>query len=181
MFIKDSQADPQKPAIIENVGRSNVFLILLSISLLIGSVSNILLVWDLSFETLRISWMFYGVAAILTSLTFVLKKEIPRNIGFITLAVFLLLDGINVVQLAFNSEYPLYYFALNGILALASGIYFVTRRETWQNTGFILLSGFLILNGLAGIASPTTDINHALLAIASLFAIPAAIFFFVRK
>ncbi|MEO7838990.1 MAG: hypothetical protein ABIU06_06545, partial [Anaerolineales bacterium] len=40
---------------------------------------------------------------------------------------------------------------LKGMMALAAGIFFATRRQTWKNFGFIMLSGFLITTALAGI------------------------------
>jgi hypothetical protein len=102
-------------------------------------------------------------------------------VGFITLAVFMFFDGINVERLAFNSEYPLRYFELNGIAALVSGFYFVSHGATWKNFGFIMLAGYLISTGFAGITVDTSEQNRAFLIFSILFAIPAAVFFFLRK
>jgi hypothetical protein len=181
MIIKDSQTDSQKPVIIENVGRSNIFIILLSVSLILGAISNVLLVWDLSYETLRICWALYGAAAVLTGLSFILKKEIPRNIGFIALALFLTLDGINVEQLAFDIDYPRYYFAVNSLLGFLSAIFFSLQKATWKNIGFGLLVGFIFTNSVAGLLVYNSDLSYIFLIIASLFAIPAAILFLTRK
>lgn len=181
LLIKDSQTNPQKPTIIENVGRSNVFLVLLSASLILGAISNVLLVWDLSYEMLRICWTLFGMAAILTGLSFILKKEIPRNIGFITLALYTALDGINVEGLVFNSEFPQYFFAINGIFGLLSSVFFALQKATWKNLGFSLLVGYLIANSIAGLVVYNSDLSSIFLIIASVFAVPAAIFFLARK
>ena len=107
-----------------------------------------------------------------------LKKDIPRNVGFITLAVFMFFDGINVERLASNSEYPLRYFALNGIAALVSGFYFVSQGATWKNFGFIMLSGYLISTGFAGITVDTSELNRAFLTILHLLRHPCCSFLF---
>jgi hypothetical protein len=146
----------------------------------LASIANILLVLEL-YNLLNTFWILYGISAILVSISIMLKKDIPRNVGFITLAVFMFFDGINVVRLAANSEYSLDYFALNGITALVSGFYFVSQGATWKKFGFIMLSGFLISTGVAGISVNTSELNRAFLIFSILFAIPAALFFFLRK
>jgi hypothetical protein len=125
--------------------------------------------------------MLYGAAAILTGLSFILKKEIPRNIGFIALALFLTLDGINVEQLAFDIDYPRYYFAVNSLLGFLSAIFFSLQKATWKNIGFGLLVGFIFTNSVAGLLVYNSDLSYIFLIIASLFAIPAAILFLTRK
>jgi hypothetical protein len=167
--------------IIETGARQNIFLALLSVSLVLGAISSIILVRELSYDLLRASWILYGTAAILTGISFIVKKEIPRNFGFITLAIFLLLDGINILRIAFNSDYPLYYFTLGGIFALVSGIFFISQKETWKNFGFIMSSGSLIMISAANMNVNSQDLNYTFLIISTLFAVPAAVFFFLRK
>lgn len=176
--IQESSKDSS--SVIEAGARQNIFLLLLTISLVLASIVNILLVLE-KYDFLGPFWIPYGISAILVSISVMLKKDIPRNVGFITLAVFMFFDGINVERLAFNSEYPLRYFALNGITALVSGFYFVSQGATWKNFGFIMLSGYLISTGFAGITVETSEQNRAFLIISILFAIPAAVSFFLRK
>jgi hypothetical protein len=130
---------------------------------------------------LYIFWILYGISVILTSISFILRNETPRNFGFIALAIFALFDGINVERLAFNTDYPLYYFILNGIMALVAGVFFISQKETWKNFGFIMASGYLILTGLAGLAVYDIPVNNILLVVSAFFALPAATFFLLRK
>jgi hypothetical protein len=166
--------------IIETGARQSIPLMFLSISLLLAAASNIVISLPV-YELINTLLILYGFAAILTGISFILKNEIPRNFGFITLIIFLLLDGINCELIAFNSAYPQYFFGLNGITALASGIYFASQKETWKNLGFILLSGYLITTGLSSIFTYSTDLGSTFSIIATLFAIPTAVFFFLRK
>lgn len=166
-------------SIIESGARQNIFLLLLSISLVLASIGNILLVFEL--YNFLSSFFLYGIAAILVSISIFLKKDIPRNAGFVSLAIFLFFDGINVVRLAFNADYPLFYFTANSVMALISGIFFLSQRETWQNFGFILLSGYLITNGASNVVLYDTSVDRVLYILAAIFAIPAAVFFFLRK
>ena len=176
---KIQESSKNSSSIIEAGARQNIFLLLLSISLVLASIANILLVLE-QHDFLNIFWILYGISAILVSLSVMLKKDIPRNVGFITLAIFMFFDGVNVERLAANSEYSLDYFALNGITALVSGFYFVSQGATWKNFGFIMLSGYLILIGVAGITVETEQ-NRTFLMFSILFAIPAAVSFFLRK
>ena len=167
--------------IVETGARQNIFLALLSAALILGALSNISLMLSL-YSLQTAAWILYGIAAILAGISIILKKEIPRNFGFITLAIFLLFDGINVVQLAAKPDaYPLYYFTLSGIFALTSGAFFVSQRETWKNFGFIMLSGCLLATGAASMNVYETDINRIFLVISVLFSVPAAVSFFLRK
>jgi hypothetical protein len=167
-------------AIVGIGARQNIFLILLSVSLILAAISNFSLVVE-RYDLLTATWILYGIAAIATGISIILIKEIPRNFGFVTMAIFLLFDGINVLLLAFNSDYPLYYFTLGGILALVSGIFFVFQRETWKNFGFIMFSGYLLTIGAACEIVYNTTINRAFLGFSIIFALPAAVFFFLRK
>ena len=91
------------------------------------------------------------------------------------------MNGWNKERLAFNPWYPIYYFVLSGIAALVSGFYFVSQGATWKNFGFIMLSGYLISTGVAGITVYISELNRAFLMISILFSILAAVSFFLRK
>ena len=177
---KIQESSRNSSSVIEAGARQNIFLLLLSISLVLASIANILLALELH-GFLDPFWILYGISAMLVSISIMLKKDIPRNVGFITLAVFMFFDGINVVRLASYGEYPMFYFALNGIAALVSGFYFVSQGATWKNFGFIMLSGFLISTAVAGISVNISELNRTFLILSILFAIPAAVFFFLRK
>lgn len=177
---KIQESSKNSSSVIEAGARQNIFLLLLSISLVLASIANTLLVLEL-YDFLDPLWTLYGISAILVSISVMLKKDIPRNFGFITLSVFMFFDGINVVRLASYGEYPMFYFALNGIAALVSGFYFVSQGTTWKNFGFIMLSGYLISTGVAGITVNTSELNRTFSIFSILFALPAAIFFFLHK
>ncbi len=166
--------------ILEDGARQNLFLLLLSTSLLLGAAANILIIFE-GFNYINTVFTLYGISAILAGLLFFLKSGLPRNFGFTTLAVFLLLDGINVERLALDSEYPLYYFTLGAIPAMVSGLFFAFQKETWRNFGFSMLCGYLIMNALAGMTVYDYDLNRIFLGISVIFALPAAFFFLLRK
>jgi hypothetical protein len=181
VLIRASQQSSRKlTTILETGALQNIFLLLLSISLVLASIVSILLALEL-YDSIKPFWVLYGISAILVSLAFVLKKDIPRNVGFVSLAIFLFLDGINVERLAFNSEYPLFYFTANAVMALVSGIFFLSQRETWKNFGFILLSGYLIATGASNVVLYDTEVDRVLYLLAAIFALLAVVFFFLRK
>jgi hypothetical protein len=124
--------------------------------------------------------ILYGISAILAGLSIVLKGT-PLNFGFITLALFLLFDGINVERYVLDSSYPLYFFMLNAIPAMAAGLYFILQKENWRNIGFLLLAGFLLSNGIISLIPFDSAVYLVLLAVSILFSVPAAIFLFLRK
>jgi hypothetical protein len=162
---------------VETSARRNIFLLLLSISLLAAAVANVLLITE---QSPQFFWSIYALCAIVTgALSF--RKELPRNLGFIALAVYLILNGINVAFLVLNSSFSVYYFAFSGILALISGIYLIAHKESRGLPAFLLLSIYLLFNGLAGIAAPVTVVHYSLLGIASIFAIVTAVLFLIRK
>jgi hypothetical protein len=170
-------------AIVEIGTRRNIFMILLSVSLILDAILNTLVKFE-SYDALYIVWPLYSISAILVSVFYLLKKDIPRNFGFITLAIFSLFNAIILAILAFNSESPWGYFLLvNGIIALASGVFFISQKETWINPGFLMLSAYLILAGVAGSSLILYDVSAGtnLWFISSFFAVPAAIFFLLRK
>ena len=160
--------------------RQNLFLLLLSVSIILAALSNVLLALE-RWDPLHYAWILYGISAILASLSFLFQKDISRNFGFITLAVFLLFDGVNVVRLAFNEDYPLYYFTANAILALASAVFFLFQKETRNHAGFLLLSGYLLTNGSSNLVLYDVTTDKFLYFLSALFAIPAALFFLIRR
>jgi hypothetical protein len=125
------------------------------------------------------SFILYGIAGVFIGISFISKKEIPRNLGFITFAVFAFLDGIYAGLYAFLGDYPIDLFSLLGAISLTSGIFFISQREIWENKnfGFMMLSGFLIALGFAYF-----DIMfYPFLIIAAIFALLGAVFFFRRR
>ncbi len=169
----------------EKGARQNIFTMILSIYLvlaallyLIGVMVEIELI-NLSDSLKETSFMLYGIAGVFVGISFISKKEIPRNLGFITFAVFAFLDGINVELYAFLGDYPIDLFSLLGTLSLTSGIFFISQREIWKNKiiGFMMLSGFLIMRGFANF-----DIMlYPSLIIAAIFALLGAVYFFRRR
>lgn len=166
--------------IVKAGARQNSFLLLLSIALVLAVVSNFLLVREMH-DPLDIAWRLYALAAFVTGVSFFMVRNIPRNFGFISLAVFLILDAVNVTQLAFEMSPPMSYFMINALPAFAAAIFFLAQRETWRNAGFLLLSGYLVMNGLAGVYAFDWEINRAFLTIASFLALPAAVVILLRK
>jgi len=166
--------------IIEAGARQSIFILFLSISLIVAAFSNAALFFQ-QYDYIQTFLILYGISALLVGLSFFWRKEVPRNFGFIALTVFFLFDGINVERVAFNSDYPPYYFILNGTMALVAGVFFLSHRETWKNFGFSTASVSLFLTGWAGLAAYDTSISYVLLIISSLFAVPAAVYFILRK
>jgi len=104
-------------------------LVLFSIYLVLAGLFSLIFVFDETGSLKDATSILYGIASILAGVSFILIKELPRNFGFITLAIFLLLDGINVERIAINnSDYPLYYFTLIGIIALVSGVFLAFKE-----------------------------------------------------
>jgi uncharacterized caspase-like protein len=127
------------------------------------------------------SWRLYGIASVLIGIAFILQKETLRNFGFVTLAIFLFLNGISMELVAFLPDKPEYFFPMAGTMSLLSGMFFVLQRETWKNFGYIMLSGYLIFVSSVyfGVEEPTgTNIFSIITAI---FALAAAVSFFLRK
>ncbi len=163
--------------------RSNIFMIVLSASLILAAISNTLAKLEV-YDTLHIFGFLYGISAILVSMTYFVKKDIPRNFGFVALAIYLFVDGIIVLILSINPESPVVSFIpVDGIVALASGVFFISQKEAWKSLGFLMLSGYLILAGVAGLTFILYDSSVATTGwfISSFFAVPAAILFLLRK
>ncbi|HJS19778.1 MAG TPA: caspase family protein [Anaerolineales bacterium] len=182
LLMRNAQPVSQRFSALPATGtRRNIFFTLLSSALILGAISNVLALlgmWDI----VRIFWILYGITAIPAGISFFVKKDLPRNFGMVSLAVFLILDGINVEGLVINEYYPLYLFTANAIPALASGIYFLARKETWRDFGFLMLSVYLVTNAGAGILVYDSggDMNRAFALLASLFAVLAAGSFLIR-
>ena len=171
---------PAKPAaeLTETGTRQNIFFILLSFALVLFALFAFSTAVGLTGSD-DVIWIFLGIADILVGISFVLKREIPRNIGFITLAASLFLDGIIIELIAFNSDYfSQSLFVYPGLISLSSGIFFAFQRETRKNFGFILLSGYLISLSLAQITANQSSLEDIFFNIAALLALPAAFFLF---
>jgi len=168
------------PSIMEPGKKKNIFRLLLSASLIIASISNILIIFGL-YDSTPYILIVYGISALLVSIYYFFNRELPHNFGFIMLAAFLFFDGVNVWRFANNSDFPLYYFTLNGIPAMLSGIFWAFQKATWKSFGFLMLSGYLIVNGASSIILYDENLNFIMFIIATLFAIPAAISISLRK
>ena len=169
--------------IVEAGTRSHIFMILLSVSLSLAAIVNILAKLE-SYDIMYTFWFLYGVSAVLASVSYFLKKDIPRNFGFIALVIYLLFDGIIGLILVIDHESPVISFMLvNGIIALASSVFFISQKETWKNPGFLMLSSYLMLSGLAGVTFILydTSVGTNVWFISSFFAVPAAIYFLLRR
>jgi drug/metabolite transporter (DMT)-like permease len=180
-FLSSPSAKPV-PKLIETGTRENFFLILLSVSLVLSTLYTLVYLLDV-YELQKPLLALYGLASISTGITFILKKEIPRNFGFVTLAIFLFLDGIITVLYAFNSDAPPHLLtALTGIIPLFSGIYFIFQRQILKNVGFLSLCGYLISIGLAYFFIIQDEFwFKTFLVVAGIFALLAVISFFRRK
>jgi hypothetical protein len=183
-FPSSSPASKTTNEFMEKGARQNVFAMLLSIYLVLAALLSLVIVLrdNSSFlpDSLKnTSYLFYGIAGVFVGISFIAKKEIPRNFGFITLAVFAFLDGINTELDALLGGYPIDLFSLLGAISLSSGIFFISQREIWENknVGFMMLSGYLISLGLAYFGI----MLYPFLIIAAIFALLAAVFFFLRK
>jgi uncharacterized caspase-like protein len=158
----------------------NWFFLLLSISLIIGNLGSVIFVSQQS-EVAHILWVLYGIIAILAGLSF-WRSGMPRNFGWITLALFLLIDGINTGMLGIKPDhYPLYYFSIGGVLAWTSGMFFAFHRETWKNIALLLLTGYLVAVGAANIAAYDDSLSPVLLIASVFFGILAAGLLFAQK
>jgi hypothetical protein len=181
ILLRESQEKSKVSSpIVEEGARQNIFLLLLSISLIVGALLSVLIIFE-NYEYRQFFYILYSISAVLVSIAFLWKKEIPRNFGFITLAIFLLIDGINVARSAFQSDYSYNYIILNGIVALVSGAFFISHRASWKNFGFLMGSGALIATGLSGLTIYDATVYIVFLAAFILFALPAAAFFILRK
>jgi uncharacterized membrane protein HdeD (DUF308 family) len=131
--------------------------------------------------------IIYGISSISVGILFFVRKEIPRNFGFITLAVFFILDGINSSVFYFYLSMSPYIFMFSGIISLATSVYFFTQRDTWKSFGLILLSGYLLslslsyFNILANFIISNTNYYLLFTDISGFFALFAAFLIFLGK
>jgi hypothetical protein len=156
---------------------------LLSIYLGLAAVASFLVVCyqtgllniSVSDSLLETSLILYGIAGVVFGLSSIRKKEIWRNFGFITLAVFAFLDGINSAIYVFLGYFPIDLHALLGFISLASGVFFISQTDVWKNKSisFMTLAGYLIATSLAYFGI----LYHAFLILAAIFALTAAMFF----
>ena len=129
--------------------RQNIFIILLASSLVFSVIYTFVFVLGLD-VLLNPAIILCGIATILTGVSFALKREMPMSFGFITLAVFLLADGIAALLYALKPDAPLYIlYPYIAVISLACAIYFVFQKWVLKNIGFLMLSGYLISAGLS--------------------------------
>jgi uncharacterized caspase-like protein len=172
---------------IETGPRRNIFILPLSVSLLLYAFLAFL---DTSRDTSFLSipdWLF-NASAIITAaaslwvgVSFILKKDAPRNFGFIALAIFAVLNGIIVIIFTVNPDFPTHFFTVPGIMSLLAGMFFVFQRETWKHLRYIILSGFLIFVSPVYFGIDEAMGTHIFSIIAISFALLSGILFFLRK
>src|SRR6185503_11571788 len=177
-----SPALPTKPAaeLIETGTQQNIFFIFLSTSLILFA----LLVFSAGLGLTSAAGLFkvlHGIANILVGISFFLKRDVPRNFGFIALALFSLLFGIMIQLDYFTSSIPQSLFSLPALLSLLAGIFFASQKETRQDLAFLMLSGYLISLSAAQITIDSSAIDGIFSLISALFGLAAAIFFFGRN
>ncbi len=160
--------------------RQNLFFIFLSTSLILF----VLLVFSAGLGLTSAAGIFkvlHGVANILVGLSFFLKKEVPRNFGFIALALFSLLFGIMIQLDYFTSSIQQSWFSLPALLSLVAGIFFASQKETRQDLAFLTLAGYLISLSAAQITIDSSSVDAIFSVISALFGLVAAILFFRDK
>ena len=165
---------------IETSAQPNMFFISLSLSLIL----YFLLIFSIELSLTGAKDIFtilFGIAAIFVSIAYLVRKEIPRNFGFIALAFSSFLFGIFIEFNQFTSDFPISLYSIPALLSISSGLFFMTQKETRKDFKFIMLSGFLILVSIAQIAGDISSINNTFSVIAALFALVTAIFFFRDK
>jgi uncharacterized caspase-like protein len=155
------------------------FLLLLSVAMICRSIAHALILFD-RVDSIAPFWLLYGLSSIAISLS-LLKKDMPRNIGFIALATLLLLDGIDVGIAAINPDFPMAGFALNGMTALVAGFYLILQKQIRADFSFLILSALILLLGVAGITIYVSEANKVFLALSIPFAIVTVIAFWVRR
>ena len=182
VLIRNAHPGRREPVIPEIGARHNVFLLLLSISLLLAALSILMLVREI-YEFQRILLFLYAITGSLAGVSFFIVRDIPRNFGFISLAISLVLEAVILVQLALEQEPSRIYQMTAALPALASGLFFLLHRETWGSFGYLLLAGMLLMVGVVGVLdySYGWEFTAPSLMIAALFAAPAAVFFLIRR
>lgn len=161
--------------------RQNIFIILLASSLVFSIIYAFAYIFGLD-VLINPILILYGVAAILAGVSFALKKDMPRSFGFIALAVFLFVDGTVAILYIFMPDAPLYIlYPYMAVIPLACAVHFIFQKWILKNFGFLMLSGYLISTGLSYIFIVNTSIYKPFLILSAIFALPAAIFLFLRK
>jgi hypothetical protein len=156
-----------------------LFFIWLSVSLLLFFLQVFTTAFGLNGADLFT--ILLGATSILLGILFFLTRDIPRNFGYIALVAALFLNGVMLEINLFTSDFAASYFTLPALLALASGIFFATQRESRQDFRFLLLAGFLITLGIAQIAGDNMfPVYDVLSKVAAIFALAAAFSFFRR-
>jgi hypothetical protein len=154
------------------------FTLLLPISLILGNLGSIVYVLNGS-DYSKFLWVPYGILAFLAGLSFWQKGNV-RNFGWIVLALFLLVDGINTARLGLAPyEYPLHNFAFGGIFAWSAGMFFAFHKETWRTFRLVPLTGYLLAVGLANFSA--FDPSPAVLVTCAFFGTPAAVVFLLQR
>jgi caspase domain-containing protein len=175
------------PEFIEAHSRQNIFIMLLSIFLVLFGFFDITSglnnsgITNISSSLRDTAWTLLGIMSILAGVSFFLIKGVPRNFGFITLAIFLILNGFIIELFAYDSGFSPYFFQIPGTLSLLPTVFFVSQRETRKYLRYIMLSGYLIFLGLVYFGADNVYSTSIFSIIATIFALLAAVFFFLRK
>lgn len=178
VFVRSSQI-AKNESIVPPASRTWPMLLFCG-SLIVGSLASLVFVWS-GKDDAKYLWVPYGILAIFAGIAFWRTRPV-RNFGWTTLALFLLIDGINTALLGIAPyDFPLYFFAFGGVLAWASGMFFAFHQETWRTLRLILLTGYLLAVGLANFVAYDTSVSSVVLIISALFGIPAAIAFLLQR
>ncbi|HEX5941882.1 MAG TPA: caspase family protein [Anaerolineales bacterium] len=178
VFVRSSQI-AKNESIVPPASRTWPMLLFCG-SLIVGSLASLVFVWS-GKDDAKYLWVPYGILAIFAGIAF-WRTRPARNFGWTTLALFLLIDGINTALLGIAPyDFPLYFFAFGGVLAWASGMFFAFHQETWRTLRLILLTGYLLAVGLANFVAYDTSVSSVVLIISALFGIPAAIAFLLQR
>ena len=156
------------------------FYIFIALSLLLFFLAILSGFLSLTSEA-NIFTVLLGVTNILVGILFLLKKDVPRNFGFITLAVSWFLFGIFIELQFFTPDFPGSLYAIPGFFSLLSGIFFVTQKETNKDVRFVVLSGFLLLRGIANIGSQISVVYDSFILLSAFLALVTAVLFFRGK
>jgi len=133
---------------------------------------------SISDSLLKGALLLYAIAGVAVSVTFIRSQDMRRNFGFMTFAVFAFLQAINTGLYVFFGDGPFDILdSLIGILALTSGVFFISQIDIWANkhAGLITMAVYLIAFGFAIFELQVPPVAFAILSI--LFALASAIFF----
>jgi hypothetical protein len=130
--------------------------------------------------------LFYFVAigtvlsGILLGVLFFLKSDIPRNLGWVSIALFAILTAVIGVYVV-RDESADHFFGVPGVMALLAGLYFVSRQDTWKYFRYISLSFFLVLVSLLNFGISEYYATYIFSVVTGILALLAGIFFLLRK